>query len=196
MAERKLRSHEWFGKADKDGFLHRSWMKNQGLPGDLFDGRPVIGICNTWSELTPCNAHFRELAEKVKRGVYEAGGIAGGVPGHVARREQPQADGDALPQPRQHGRGGIDPRQPHRWRRAAHGLRQDDAGAPHGGCKLRPADHRSFGRADAHRALPRAARSAPAPTCSSSPRSSAPAACLPPTSLTPNPVCRAAPATA
>ena len=81
---------------------------------------------------------------------------AGGVPGHVARREQPQADGDALPQPRQHGRGGIDPRQPHRRRRAAHGLRQDDAGAPHGGRKLRPADHRSFGRADAHRALPRA----------------------------------------
>ena len=81
MAERKLRSHEWFGKADKDGFLqHRSWMKNQGLPGDLFDGRPVIGICNTWSELTPCNAHFRQLAEKVKRGVYEAGGMPAEFP--------------------------------------------------------------------------------------------------------------------
>ena len=75
MAKRPLRSHQWFGKADKDGFLHRSWMKNQGLPGDLFDGRPVIGICNTWSELTPCNAHFRQLAEKVKRGVYEGGGM-------------------------------------------------------------------------------------------------------------------------
>ncbi len=72
---RKLRSAEWFGKADKDGFLHRSWMKNQGLPHHLFDGRPVIGICNTWSELTPCNAHFRDLAERVKRGVYEAGGF-------------------------------------------------------------------------------------------------------------------------
>jgi dihydroxy-acid dehydratase len=72
---RKLRSTEWFGKADKDGFAHRSWMKNQGLPAHLFDGRPVIGICNTWSELTPCNAHFRELAERVKRGVYEAGGF-------------------------------------------------------------------------------------------------------------------------
>ena len=69
MEKRKLRSHEWLGKADKDGFLHRSWMKNQGLPGGLFDGRPVIGICNTWSELTPCNAHFRYLAEKVERGV-------------------------------------------------------------------------------------------------------------------------------
>ncbi|HEU4625458.1 MAG TPA: L-arabinonate dehydratase [Steroidobacteraceae bacterium] len=72
---RRLRSHEWFGKADRDGFMHRSWMKGQGYPDDLFDGRPVIGICNTWSELTPCNGHFRELAEFVKRGVYEAGGF-------------------------------------------------------------------------------------------------------------------------
>ena len=72
---RKLRSAEWFGKPDKDGFIHRSWMKNQGFPHHMFDGRPVIGICNTWSELTPCNAHFRELAEHVKRGVYEAGGF-------------------------------------------------------------------------------------------------------------------------
>ncbi len=69
------RSAEWFGKTGKDGFHHRSWMKNQGLPHHLFDGRPVIGICNTWSELTPCNAHFRILAERVKRGVYEMGGF-------------------------------------------------------------------------------------------------------------------------
>ena len=54
--------------------VHRSWMKNQGLPPHLLDGRPVIGICNTWSELTPCNAHFREIAVRVKRGVLEAGG--------------------------------------------------------------------------------------------------------------------------
>jgi dihydroxy-acid dehydratase len=71
----KLRSQAWFGRKDRDGFLYRSWMKNQGWPHDLFDGRPVIGICNTWSELTPCNAHFRELAECVKRGVWEAGGF-------------------------------------------------------------------------------------------------------------------------
>ena len=70
-----LRSHTWFGKTDKMGFIYRSWMKNQGFPEDLFDGRPVIGICNTWSELTPCNAHLRDLAEAVKRGVYEAGGF-------------------------------------------------------------------------------------------------------------------------
>ena len=73
--DKKLRSTEWFGVPGKDGFHHRSWMKNQGLPDDQFDGRPVIGICNTWSELTPCNAHFRILAERVKRGVYEAGGF-------------------------------------------------------------------------------------------------------------------------
>jgi L-arabonate dehydrase len=74
-SERKLRSAEWFGLADKGGFIHRSWMKNQGFPNHLFDGRPVIGICNTWSELTPCNAHFRAIADAVKRGVYEAGGF-------------------------------------------------------------------------------------------------------------------------
>src|SRR5438046_654204 len=71
----KLRSSAWFGLRDRDGFIHRSWMKNQGLPDHLFDGRPVIGICNTWSELTPCNSHFRRIADHVKRGVYEAGGF-------------------------------------------------------------------------------------------------------------------------
>jgi L-arabonate dehydrase len=72
---KKLRSQEWFGRRDRLGFIYRSWMKNQGWPHDMFNGRPVIGICNTWSELTPCNAHFRELAEWVKRGVWEAGGF-------------------------------------------------------------------------------------------------------------------------
>ena len=71
----QFRSSEWFGKRDKMGFIYRSWMKNQGFPEDLFDGRPVIGICNTWSELTPCNAHLRDIAEWVKRGVFEAGGF-------------------------------------------------------------------------------------------------------------------------
>lgn len=74
-SEKKLRSTEWFGKKDKMGFIYRSWMKNQGFPEDQFDGKPVIGICNTWSELTPCNAHLRDIAEVVKRGVYEAGGF-------------------------------------------------------------------------------------------------------------------------
>ncbi len=72
---KKLRSSQWFGQTGREGIVYRSWMKNQGFPNDVFDGRPVIGICNTWSELTPCNAHFRELAERVKRGVWEAGGF-------------------------------------------------------------------------------------------------------------------------
>ena len=70
----KLRSAEWFGTQDKNGFMYRSWMKNQGIPDHEFEGKPIIGICNTWSELTPCNAHFRKLAEHVKRGILEAGG--------------------------------------------------------------------------------------------------------------------------
>ena len=73
--KKKLRSQGWFGKTGKDGFIYRAWMKNQGHPDDAFTGKPVIGICNTWSELTPCNGHLRELADHVKRGVWEAGGF-------------------------------------------------------------------------------------------------------------------------
>lgn len=75
MDTTKLRSTNWFGRTGKDGFIYRAWMKNQGTPSHEFDGRPVIGICNTWSELTPCNGHFRELAQSVKNGIYEAGGF-------------------------------------------------------------------------------------------------------------------------
>ncbi|AXI44694.1 dihydroxy-acid dehydratase [Sulfitobacter sp. SK012] len=75
MTEKPRRNRAWYGKNDKDGFIHRSWMKNQGFPDHAFDGRPVIGICNTWSELTPCNSGLRDLAEGVKRGVWEAGGF-------------------------------------------------------------------------------------------------------------------------
>jgi L-arabonate dehydrase len=71
----KLRSAQWFARQDIYGFIYRSWMKNRGIPQDQFDGRPVIGICNTWSELTPCNTHFRVLAEHVRNGVLEAGGF-------------------------------------------------------------------------------------------------------------------------
>ena len=71
----KLRSQDWFGKEGKDGFIYRSWMKNQGHAAHQFKGKPVIGICNTWSEVTPCNGHFRELAQSAKNGVYEAGGF-------------------------------------------------------------------------------------------------------------------------
>ena len=77
---RKLRSQEWFGGTGRDQIYHRGWMKNQGFPHDLFDGRPVIGILNTWSELTPCNAHLDRLAERVRHGIYEAGGFPVEVP--------------------------------------------------------------------------------------------------------------------
>lgn len=74
-SKKPLRSQQWFGRQDRDGFAYRSWVKGKGVPHDQFDGRPVIGICNTFSELTPCNSHFRTLAEQVKIGVYEAGGF-------------------------------------------------------------------------------------------------------------------------
>jgi L-arabonate dehydrase len=75
MSNTSLRSQNWFGRTGKDGFIYRAWMKNQGIPDEEFRGKPVIGICNTWSELTPCNAHFRELAESVKKGIIAAGGF-------------------------------------------------------------------------------------------------------------------------
>ena len=78
MATKKkdgLRSIKWFGRDDIYGFIYRSWMKNKGIPHDQFDGRPVIGICNTWSELVPCNSHFRVIAQHVRDGVLEAGGF-------------------------------------------------------------------------------------------------------------------------
>ncbi|MEO8244959.1 MAG: dihydroxy-acid dehydratase, partial [bacterium] len=77
---RKLRSQEWFGGNGRDQIYHRSWMRNQGFPRDMFDGRPVIGILNTFSELTPCNAHLGDLAQRVKNGIYEAGGFPVEVP--------------------------------------------------------------------------------------------------------------------
>src|SRR5258708_7940746 len=82
MAKKKtaLRSVQWFGRNDIYGFIYRGWVKNRGVPQDQFDGRPVIGICNTWSELTPCNTHFRTIAEHVRNGVLEAGGVPLGFP--------------------------------------------------------------------------------------------------------------------
>ena len=71
----QLRSQVWFGDPGKTGFMHRSWLRSEGLPDDTFTDRPVIGIANSWSELTSCNAHLRELAEHVKRGVWQSGGV-------------------------------------------------------------------------------------------------------------------------
>ena len=145
MANKKTarRSVEWFGKANKDGFHHRSWLKNQGLPHHLFDGRPVIGICNTWSELTPCNGHFRVLAERVKRGVYEMGGFPLEFPvmslGETLMRPTTMMFRNLV---------SMDVEEsiranPHRRSRPANGrLRQDHPGADHGRGLVRPADDR------------------------------------------------------
>src|SRR3978361_1060121 len=75
MEKQHFRSSGWVSRTRKDGLIYRSWFKKQGIPADELTGKPIIGICNTWSELTPCNSHFRELAEHVKRGVFEAGGF-------------------------------------------------------------------------------------------------------------------------
>jgi len=75
MEEVNLRSKDWFGRTGKEGFIYRAWMKKQGIPSYELEGKPIIGICNTWSELTPCNSHLRDLAESVKRGILEAGGF-------------------------------------------------------------------------------------------------------------------------
>ena len=156
--KKHLRSYEWFGKPDRDSMVHRSWMKNQGLPHHLFDGRPVIGICNTWSEVTPCNAHFRE--HRGAREARRAGGgwVPAGVSGDVAGRAGDASDRHAVPQPRLDGRGGEHPRQSLRRRGAAHRLRQDHAGAGDGCGLVRSARGGRFRWADAQRPLARSDR--------------------------------------
>ena len=129
---RKLRSQEWYGGTAADDIYHRGWMKNQGYPHDLFDGRPVIGILNTWSELTPCNAHLRDLAEKVKPGICEAGGFPLEVPVFSASESALPPDRDDVPQPRRDGGRGSDPRPADGRLRAAGRLRQDHAVAADG----------------------------------------------------------------
>jgi dihydroxy-acid dehydratase len=73
------RSSQWYAGTDRNSYIHRAWMR-RGLPGHAFDGRPHIAIANTASDLTPCNAHLNEVAESVKQGVYEAGGIPMNLP--------------------------------------------------------------------------------------------------------------------
>src|SRR4051794_41958221 len=107
-----LRSQQWFGRQDRDGFAYRSWVKGKGVPHDQFDGRPVIGICNTFSELTPCNSHFRTLAEQVKIGVYEAGGVPPEFPVVSPRRALPPPPPQLYPPPAAPGVREPIPRQP------------------------------------------------------------------------------------
>ena len=153
MEKRKLRSQAWFGSNDKDGFIHRSWMRNQGFPGDVFDGRPVIGICNTWSELTPCNAHMRELAQRVKNGVWEAGGFPLEFPvtsmGETNMRPTAMMFRNLVSMDVEESH----PRQSHRRRGADVRLRQDHAVPGDGRGQLRCAGHRALRRAHAQRPL-------------------------------------------
>ena len=151
-----LRSQAWFARQDKMGFYYRSWLKNRGFPQDQFEGRPVIGICNTWSELDPCNSHFRTIAEHVRWGVLDAGGFPLEFPvislGETMMRPTAMlyrnlASMDVEESIRA---------QSARRRRAADGLRQDDARAAHGRCQRRPSHDRRLRRADA-RGVTRAA---------------------------------------
>ncbi len=165
MTEKKpLRSRAWFARQDKMGFYYRSWLKNRGFPQDQFDGRPVIGICNTWSELTPCNSHFRTLAEHVRWGVLEAGGFPLEFPvmslGETMLRPTAMLYRNLASMDVEESIRG----QSARRRRAAHGLRQDHAGAADGRRERRPADDRHLRRADAARGSTRAGTSARAPT--------------------------------
>ena len=163
LHKRPLRSRQWFGREGKQGFYYRSWLKGLGLPHDLFDGRPVIGICNTWSELTPCNSSFRELAEHVKRGVYEAGGFPLEFPVMSLGETQMRPTAMLF-----RNLASMDVEEsiranPHRRRGAADGLRQDHAVAADGRGQRRPADHRRVRRARRCRATGAASPWAPAP---------------------------------
>ena len=153
----KLRSSAWFEGIDKTGFLHRAVQRQLGLPDHVFQGKPIIGICNSWSELNPCNASLRELAEHVKRGVWEAGGVPLEFPAMSLGEDTLRPNAMLFRNLAGHGGRGIDPRQPARRRRAAGRLRQDHAGAADGRGQRRPADDRRLRRSDAERALPRPA---------------------------------------
>jgi dihydroxy-acid dehydratase len=136
MTAHPLRSRNWFGRNDLDGFVHRSWLKAEGFGDAVFDGRPVVGIANSWSELTNCNAHLRQVADAVKRGVWSAGGFPVEFPtislGEVLMKPTTmlvrESDGD--------GRRGVFARLSPRRRRAPVGVRQDDAGDADG-CRVR-----------------------------------------------------------
>ena len=151
----ELRSQQWFGRQDRDGFAYRSWVKGKGVPHDQFDGRPVIGICNTFSELTPCNCALPHAGRAGEDRRLRGRRLPARVPGDVAGRDAAAPDRDAVPQPRQHGRRGKHPRQPDRRRGAADGLRQDHAVAGDGRVQRRPADHRRLRRPDAQRQMAR-----------------------------------------
>ena len=168
-----LRSPEWYAGTDRNAYIHRAWMR-RGLPAHAFDGRPHIAIANTASDLTPCNAHLDEVAESVKQGVYEAGGIPLNLPvvslGETLVRPTAMLWRNMAAMAHR----GDAARQPDRRRGPARRLRQDDPGAADGRRVGRPARGRGPRRPDADRHVPRPAARAAAPTSGGCPRRSAP----------------------
>ena len=152
----KLRTSRWYDGRSRDNYIHRSWMK-RGLPDDAFEGKPMIGICNSASDLAPCNQHLRDLAELRQARRLGVGWRAIGVSRDLARRGADPAHGHAAPQPDGHGRRGVDPGQPDRWCRAARRLRQDHPGDGDGRSVGRHPGDRAHWWPDAERAPSRSA---------------------------------------
>ena len=194
--KKPLRSSNSYGRKDRDGFIHRSWMKSEGLPPDVFDGRPVIGICNTWSELTPCNAGLRDLADHVKRGVWEAGGLPLEFPamslGETQMRPTAMLFRNLLAMEVEESIRG----NPIDAVVLLGGCDKTTPGQLMGAASVDLPTHRGLERPDAEREIPRAATSDLGPTCGSSARRCAPAKCRWMISWRPNPACRAPPAPA
>lgn len=98
------RSRAWFDTPELYGWLRRAAFKAEGFGEPAYEGRPIIGICNTWSELTHCNAHLRQVADAVKRGVWQAGGVSARIPRHVVGGVQHASHNDVVSQFDEYGR--------------------------------------------------------------------------------------------
>ena len=103
----ELRSNRWYGPNDMRAFGHRSRTAQMGYSRADYQGKPVIAIINTWSDINPCHSHFRQRAEEVKRGVWQAGGFPVEMPAITLVRAVPEADDDALSQPARDGDRGA-----------------------------------------------------------------------------------------
>ena len=148
-----LRSQQWFAGGEYENLARRAALRSEGFGPQVFDGKPVIGICNSWSELTNCNVHLRQVAEAVKRGVWAAGGVPLEFPtislGELFMKPTTMLFRNLMSM----DVGRVDHRQPDRWRRSARRMRQDDPRAVDGRGQRRPAGHHGDGRPDAERAL-------------------------------------------
>ena len=151
----QLRSTQWFDTPELYGWLRKAAFMAQGYGPEAYDSRPIIGICNSWSELTHCNSHLRQIAEAVKRGVWQAGGFPMEFPRHVARRVQHAPHHDALQKSDEHGGRRVDPCQPPRRCRAARRMRQDHPCPAHGRRKRRRSSHSRYRRTPAQGQLAR-----------------------------------------